>query len=296
MTQFKGVVPAMITPFDAQGRVDYATIEKHANFLFDNGVSGLCACGSTGEYDALSLEERAGVYRAAVRTAKARGGFVLAGCGGMATWEAIHLAREAEKAGCDAVLLLPPYYYGFGRDEVLAYYRDVAAAVSLPVMIYNNPGKTRQDVTPDMVGELAASCPNIRYIKESSSDVRRVMEIAAATGGKVTVFSGWDSITLESLWAGSKGILSGGANCVPDVMVRLYTLATTGKHDEAYAYYAKVRPLLVLLEDHGRLAAWIKATVGILHHDVGLPRRPYLPLRPDEEARIRKTLAQVGLL
>lgn len=296
MTQFKGVVPAMITPFDAEGRVDYATLERHANFLFDNGVAGLCACGSTGEYDALSLEERAGVYKAAAKVAKARGGFTLAGCGGMATWEAKYLATEAEKAGCDGILLLPPYYYGFGREEVLAYYRDVAGSTGLPVMIYNNPGKTRQDVTPDMVGELADSCPNIRYIKESSSDVRRVMEIAHITGGKVTVFSGWDSITLESLWAGSKGILSGGANCIPDRMVKLFNLVEAGKHDEAYAFYKQIRPLLVLLEDHGRLSAWIKGTVRILHHDVGIPRRPYLPLTAEEEARIRKTLTEVGLL
>jgi 4-hydroxy-tetrahydrodipicolinate synthase len=122
------------------------------------------------------------------------------------------------------------------------------------------------------------------------------MEILHQTAGDFTVFSGWDSITLESLFAGARGVLSGGSNCFPDVMVKLFNLVDTGKHVEAREFYRKVRPLLVLLEDHGRLAAWIKGTVRLLHHDVGLPRRPYLPLLPDEEALIRKTLAEVGLL
>ncbi len=296
MNRFQGVVPAMITPFDSEGRVDHATLEKHASFLFRKGVAGLCACGSTGEYDALSQEERISVYKSAAAVAKRHGGFTLAGCGGMGTWETLRLVKAAEEAGCDGVLVLPPYYYGFGREEILAYYREVAGSTSLPVMIYNNPGKTKIDVNPEMVAELADTCPNIRYIKESSADVRRIMELSYASGGKVTVFSGWDSITLECLFAGAAGILSGGANCVPDVMVKLYTLIQGRKYDEALAYYRKIRPLLVLLEDHGRLSAWIKTTVRILHHDVGQSRLPYLPTTADEEARIRKTLGEVGLL
>lgn len=287
----------MLTPFDAQDNVDYALYRKHAESILDKGASGFCIGGSTGEFEALTFDEIMKIAELVVEVASARGAYVIAGMGGRSTKEAVLYAQNYEKRGVDMLLVLPPYYYGFGEDEVIQYYLDVAASVKLPIMVYNNPGKTHVKITPAMIAEMARKADNIRFTKDSSEDVRNVAEVIEQTNGQVTVFAGWDSIMLESLMMGATAVFSGGGgNCMTDELVKLYNLVAEKRFDEAKAQYAKIRPFLVLIEDHGRLATWIKCCMGMVHYDMGVARKPYAPIRPEEREQIKKCCEQVGLL
>ena len=293
MKELKGVITAMVTPFTEQEEIAWDLLDQHVDYLIGSGVHCLAPCGSTGEFETLSFDEAIGVYQAVSKKAAGRVP-VVGGMGGRSTREAVRMAKAAEKAGLDGLLVLPPYYYGFNEEEIIGYYRDIAGATKLVIMLYNNPGKTKVDLVPRMVARLS-QVPNIRYIKESSADVRRVKDILQATDGKFTVISGWDSITLESLLMGAKGLLSGGSNVVPEVMVKLYDLSTQAKYKEALDYYNGVRPFLALLEDEGRLSAWIKAGMRLRGRNGGFPRKPYFPASDEEISRIRTTARKAGI-
>lgn len=297
MTRFTGVVPAMITPFTENGNIDFEALEKHASWLYEEGVSGLCACGSTGEHEALSFEEKIRVYRATALVSKKYKGYTVACLGGGATWEACRLAQEAEKAECDVLLVLPPYYYNFSSEEIMDYFKEISKSTSLEIMIYHNPGKTNVRITPQMVAELTNYCPNITLIKDSSADIRNVMEIIRCTEGKVSYFNGIDSIALESLYVGANALFSGcGGNVIPGSMVTLYNLVQEKKYEEALQHFKKIHSLLTLL-DKGRLAACVKAAVEMVSgQKVGFPRRPYFPVTNEEKANIQIALVEIGIL
>jgi 4-hydroxy-tetrahydrodipicolinate synthase len=293
MKELKGVITAMITPFTEQEEIAWGLLDQHVDYLIDAGVHCLAPCGSTGEFEALSFDEVIGVYKAVVKKTAGRVP-VIGGMGGRSTREAVRMAKAAESSGLDGLLVLPPYYYGFNEEEIIGYYRDIAAATNLVIMLYNNPGKTKVDLVPRIVARLS-EVPNIRYIKESSADVRRVKDILQVTNGKVTVIGGWDSITLESLLMGAKGLVSGGSNVVPEILVKLYDLVVQTKYREALDYYDKVRPFLALIEDEGRLAAWIKAGMRLRGRNGGFPCKPYLPATKEEIGRIRSAAQRAGI-
>ena len=288
----------MITPFEADGSVDYETLEKHATWLYEQGVSGIAACGSTGEHEALTFEEKVSVYELTVKVGKTLNGYAIAGMGGGSTADAIRCAQAAEEVGADIALVLPPFYYGFTSEEIVQYFKDVANSTKLQIMIYNNPGKTRVNLTPEMFAEISAACPNVTLTKDSTADVRNVMEVIEKTEGRVSVFSGWDSIMLESLYAGAIGVFSGGGgNICPAAVVKLYNLVMEKKYVEAMEYYRKLRPLLVAVEDHGRLSAWVKAATSMSSpNNVGVPRKPYFPASEEETALLRKVLVEAGII
>ncbi|GAB1475530.1 4-hydroxy-tetrahydrodipicolinate synthase [Bacillota bacterium] len=296
-SEIRGVCPAVITPFGKDGNVDYEMYKKHASNLFDKGASGLCIGGSSGEFEALSYEEVMEIAKTAVAVAAERNGYVIAGMGGRSTAEAIRYAQAYEKIGVDLLLVLPPYYYGFTREEIIQFYLDIAASVKIPLMIYNNPGKTHVKITADMIAELAEKADNIKFTKDSSEDVRMIYEVIKQTGGKVTVFAGWDSIMLESLLMGAEGVFSGGGgNIITAEVVALYNLAMAKDYEGAMKQYHKIRPLLELVEDHGRLAAWLKAGVKLTCYDVGVARKPYALIREDELAQLTNCLKEMGAI
>jgi 4-hydroxy-tetrahydrodipicolinate synthase len=291
MKKITGVVPATITPFTDNEQVDYQTYETYASWLYENGVNGLCACGSTGEYEALSFDEKVGMYRTAAKISKHFNGYTIACVGGGSTREAILLAEEAEKAECDVLLVLPAYYYGFQPDELMEYFGNIAKSTSLQIMVYHNPGKTQVMITPEMVGELASKYSNVSLVKDSSADVRNILEIENHTDGKVSFFNGWDSIAYQSLAVGAHGLFSGcGGNVIPGHMVKLYELMQEGKYEQGLNLFKTMLPLLEIL-DKGRLAATVKAGIGInTGLKVGQPRRPYFPATDEEKAKITTAL------
>jgi 4-hydroxy-tetrahydrodipicolinate synthase len=295
MKELAGVIVALVTPFTNSGELAIGLLEEHVDYLIAAGVDCLAACGSTGEFEALSFDERIEVYSAVARRAASRVP-VMGGVGGRSTREAILMAGAAETSALDAILVLPPHYsgYEFNDEEVFGYFEDIANSTSLTVMLYNNASKSRGGISPRLVPRLA-KIPNIRSIKESSADIRRVQDILQATHDGITVISGWDSIVLESLLMGSQGLFSGIANVVPEVLVTLYNLTVQKNYEEALTYYRKVRPLLTFFEDEGRLAAWLKAGMKLRKHDGGYPRKPYLPASDAEIAQIKQALVNAGI-
>jgi 4-hydroxy-tetrahydrodipicolinate synthase len=295
MTEIKGVIAALVTPFTLSGELVPHLLEQHIDYLIDMGVHALAACGSAGEFEALSFDELVQVYRIVVERAGSRVP-TIGGVGGRSTQEAIRMIRAAEACGLDAVLVFPPHYsgYEFNEEEILAYFSDIAAATHLVVMLYNRPGRTTVSLPPHLVARLA-ELANIRYIKEGTADIRYVGNILQATHEDIVVVSGWDSIVLESLLMGAKGLFSGIANVVPEILITLYNLTVQKNYEEALTYYRKIRPLLVLLEDKGRFVAWLKAGMRLRNRDGGFPRKPYLPASEAERMQIRQALIDADI-
>lgn len=292
-----GACTALVTPFKESGEVDYDLLEKHLNMVMKNGAYGICVGGSTGEFEALTFDEAMKVCEAAVKVSNENNGYVIAGLGGRSTNESIKYAHNYEKLGADVLLVLPPYYFGFTKEEIIQYYLDVAEATSLPIMVYNNPGKTHVHISPEMIAEMASKSERIRFVKDSTADIRNISAVIKETNNKVCVFAGWDAIVLESLIMGAQGVFSGpGGNCIPGEVSKLYKYVADKDYENAFKQWDKIGPFHILMEDHGRLAAWVKAAVKLLHYDVGVPRKPYQPATKKEIEVIKASLGKMGAL
>ena len=218
----------------------------------------------------------------------------MSGTAAHSTRETIEMTAYAEKAGCDAVLLVPPYYGLPSQDEIYEYYKDVAKAVPIQIMVYNNPYTSGVDVLPKTVARLTAF-ENIPYIKESSADIRRIHEIIMLCGDKIDVWCGWEDLAYESLMMGCKGWVCPTANIVPKMTVDLFNLVQAKKLPEAEKLYYKLLPLLIYLEA-GKLGAKAKEAMNILGKRGGKPRRPFLPLTEAEKPECRKILKDLAVL
>lgn len=296
MKELKGVIVALTTPFSHTGTFEPHLLMEQIDYLLEQGIHAFAVGGSTGEFEALSFEERMNIYTLTVEHTQGRVP-VIGGIGGRSTWEAIQMAKEAQACGLDALLVFPPRYsgYEFSEEEIFHYYHDVAGATPLPVVLYNWQGKTRVGLSPNLVARLS-ELPTIRYIKDGTGDVRYVQHMLQATQNTITVFSGWNSIALESLFMGAQGVFSGTAGVLPEVMTTLYHLATSHRYEEALQYYGQVRPLLVMFDDQGRFVAWLKAAMRLRGRDGGFPRRPYLPASAGEITVIKQALIKAGLV
>ncbi|QBD82896.1 dihydrodipicolinate synthase family protein [Ktedonosporobacter rubrisoli] len=296
MKELKGVIAALITPFSHTGALEPHLLTEHIDYLLEQGIHALAVGGSTGEFEALSFEELMSVYKLAVEHTQGRIP-VVGGVGGRSTREAIHTAKAAQACGLDALLVFPPHYsgYEFSEEEIFHYYHDVAGATPLPMILYNWRSKTRASLSPELVARLS-ELPTIRYIKEGTADISHVQRMLQATQNQITVLSGGNSIVLESLRMGSRGMFSGTANVLPEVMITLYRLTTSHNYEEALQYYRQVRPLLVFLEEQGRFVAWLKAAMRLRGHNGGFPRRPYLPANDGEIALIKQALSKAGFV
>jgi hypothetical protein len=202
--QLRGVLTALATPFAADGSVDEARLRALVDRSIDGGVHGVVACGSTGEFSALSGDERRLVVETVVDQA-ARRVPVIAQTGATSTAEAIRLSRHAQSAGVDVVMPVAPYYEALSVEETLTYLRAVAGSVDIPVMLYNLPMATGVDLHPDTVGALAREVENIRYIKNTTIDMAQSAQLIHNHGDVISTFVGWDSLLLSAPGRGRRG-------------------------------------------------------------------------------------------
>src|SRR5918992_1180838 len=212
--QLRGVLTALATPFTADGSVDEPRLRALVDRSIDGGVHGVVACGSTGEFSALSSDERRLVVETVVDQA-ARRVPVIAQTGAASTAEAIRLSRHAQSVGADVVMPVAPYYEPLSIEETLTYLRAVAGAVDIPVMLYNLPVATGVDLTPATVGTLAREVENIRYIKNTTVDMAQSAALIHDHGDVIATFVGWDSLLLSALAEGAAGVMAGTADGVP---------------------------------------------------------------------------------
>jgi 4-hydroxy-tetrahydrodipicolinate synthase len=282
--QLRGVLTALATPFTPDGDVDEGRLRALVDRSIYGGVHGVVACGSTGEFSALTGDERRLVVETVVDQA-ARRVPVIAQTGATSTAEAIRLSRHAQSAGADVVVVVAPYYEPLSVEETVTYLRSVAGAVDIPVMVYNLPGATGVDLDPDTVGALAREVDNIRYIKNTTTDMAQSAQLIHDHGDVIATFVGWDSLLLSALAEGAAGVMAGTANVVPAELVAVYDAVTAGDLAQARQAWARVYPLIGAIMAEPFIPA-VKAALTAVGFPVGDPREPVAALSPTAAARI----------
>jgi dihydrodipicolinate synthase/N-acetylneuraminate lyase len=286
-----GVFPAVTTQFKADGKfsLDLDSTARVIEALIRDGVSGLIICGTMGEGCSLTRDEKLGLYEMA-KSVAARRVPVIGGVAEYTTPFAIETARAAERIGLDGIMVMPALVYSAKPFETVAHYRAVAKAVSLPLMVYNNPPIYRIDVTPQMLADLA-DVENIVCFKESSGDTRRFIDLKNMTDDRFTLFAGLDDVVVESVAVGAVGWVSGLSNVFPREGETLFRLARQGRFAEAMAIYSWFMPLLHL-DARPDLVQCIKLCEAIAGRGSALTRPPRLALTEGEQAEIRAMMEQ----
>lgn len=287
-TAFHGVISALVTPMTAQQEVDHRQLARIVDHQIRQGLHGLIPLGSTGEFYALSPDERGQVLKTVLRATAGRVP-VIAGANAGSTREVIEHVRQAERLGCDGIMLAAPFYSLPRPDELLAHFRAVDAATGLPIMLYNYPGRTGVDMTPAFIERLAA-LKHIRYVKESTGEMPRITELMRRCGDRLGVFCGCDTIALESLLVGAVGWVGGIANVLPRSHVELVRLVEIGDLPAARALFFSLLPTLELMEGGGKYTQWVKAATGLMGFRCGPPRRPLGMATPAECTMLRTAL------
>ena len=269
-----GVMPAMTTPFDSNLAVDHSFLAQHAAWLLENGSTGLVMLGSLGEGATLEHDEKIAILKTAVRVSEAKKTPVVASISSLSTKNAVQIAKEAEDAGCSGLMVLPPYVYTSDWREMKHHVSTVIGSTSLPCMLYNNPVAYKTDFLPTQIAELASQHANLAAVKESSADVRRVMSIREVLGDRLSIFVGVDDVLVEGVNAGAVGWVAGLVNAFPAESVELFNLARAGKHDEAFALYQWLLPLLRMdtVPKFVQLIKWVQGETGSGSATVRAPR------------------------
>jgi dihydrodipicolinate synthase/N-acetylneuraminate lyase len=218
---WRGVLPAITTPFDEAFQIDHAFFTRHCQWLIDNGCSGIVALGSLGEGATLTLDEKRDILRTAIAAVGSRVP-VIAGVSALSTREAVEIAKLAEEAGCQGLMVLPPYVYVGDWREMKAHISAILDATNLSAMLYNNPVAYTTDFLPHQVAELLAVHPNLHAIKESSADVRRVAALRSVAGDRLHILCGVDDLIVEALAMGAEGWIAGLVNAFPKESVELF--------------------------------------------------------------------------
>lgn len=241
--KFEGVMPAITTPFNADLSVDHGAAEANVRWLVEAGCTGIVPCGSLGEGATLEFDEKVALIETC---AKAVDVPVIPGIAALSTREAVKLAQAAEAHGARALMVLPPYVYSTDWREMKAHVAAVIQATKLPCIVYNNPVAYRTDFQPAQIMELANEFENVKAVKESSTDARRVTGIRALAGNRLALGVGVDDCLVEGVAAGAQFWIAGLVDALPHESVRLFELARAGRHEEAARLYAWFLPLLKL--------------------------------------------------
>ncbi|MDL5159799.1 dihydrodipicolinate synthase family protein [Actinomycetospora termitidis] len=289
MTELRGVLTALVTPFAADGEIDEPTLRAVVDHSVDAGVGGVVACGSTGEFTALTADERRFVVETVVDQAAGRVP-VVAQTGALTAREAIAHSRHAQAVGADVLMLVTPFYEALTLDQTLRYLRTVAGAVEIPVMLYNLPPATGVNLDPDTVGALAREIGTIRYVKETSADMSQAARLIHHHGDVVSTIVGWDALALSALCEGAAGVMCGSANAIAPELVAVARAAAAGDLDRARAEWARVYPLIDALLTTDFIPG-VKAATSARGLAVGDPREPLTPLDGAARARVEALVA-----
>jgi 4-hydroxy-tetrahydrodipicolinate synthase len=290
---FHGVFPYLVSPIDASGEVMTAVLTRLCEDLIAAGVHGLTPLGSTGEFAYLSWPQKQRVVETVVSAARGRVP-VVAGVASTTIADAVHQARELERLGCDGILAVLEAYFPVPDDGVYAYFKAIAEAVSLPVVIYTNPNFQRSDLSLPVIERLS-HVPNIGYIKDASFNTGRLLSILNRVGDRMQVFAASAHIPACVMLIGGVGWMAGPACLVPRQSVELYELCRRGAWSEAMALQRRLWDLNQAFAKHN-LAACIKGGLALQGYAVGAPLAPQAPLSPEGTEEVRRALAAVGAL
>jgi len=290
-SDFRGVLPAITTKLTEDENVDFAGVAADVEFQLSAGVDAIIACGSLGEASTLTAAEKLDIARVAVEAAAGRKPVLLT-IAEDSTRAGARLAADAEKLGVEGLMVLPAMRYLADDREVMAHYQTVAAASSLPIIIYNNPLAYGINVSPQMLAEMADE-PKFVAVKESTGDTRRINETLRAVGDRYQLLTGVDDLALESLILGCSGWIAGLVDAFPHETVAIYRLAVAGRIAEALEIYRWFLPLLHM--DIGpRFVQNIKLVEHLVRGTSPVTRAPRLPLSAVDAAHVR-AITEEGL-
>jgi 4-hydroxy-tetrahydrodipicolinate synthase len=296
---FGGLMPAMVTPFDGQGELDFEAAEAVIERFIEAGVDGISPLGSTGEATHLTFDERKRYAEEVVRIASGRVPLVV-GVGSSGTREAVELARHAESAGADAVLAVSPFYWKVGEEALFNHFATVAGSVEIPVLLYNIPMLTGIDLSPALIGRLATECENVVGIKDTVTvygHTVSVLQEVKAKRSDFAVLSGWEDLVFPSVVAGANGSICAFANVAPKLFVNLVSSTLEGDLGTAARLHRRVLELVTLGAHSDPPIGAIKLAMQIL----GVPisptvRGPALPADDVARAEVEAILENAGVL
>jgi 1-pyrroline-4-hydroxy-2-carboxylate deaminase len=287
--EWNGVFPALLTPFTAEGKLDLSMYGKNLAAQVEAGVHGIIIAGSLGEASTITVKEKEELVSYSKQLLGDKLPVIL-NIAESSTADAIAQAQYAEQWGADGIMLLPPMRYKSDDRETIQYFKAVANATSLPIMIYNNPVDYKIDTRPDMFDELVA-CKNITALKESSRDVTNLTRMKNRFGDRIKILCGVDTLAMEELCLGADGWVAGLVCAFPAETVAIYNLVKAGRIEEATKIYRWFMPLLEL-DIHPKLVQYIKlaaAECGIGNEYVRAPR---LVLEGEERERVLKIIQE----
>ncbi len=292
-TELRGILAAVPTPFTADAaQVDESALRELVDWLIGAGVDGLVPTGTTGEFMTLTPEESRRVIELYVEAAAGRVP-VVAGVGALATADAIALAQHAEKAGADAVMVVPPFYGPLDFETLKAFLTDVSDAIGLSIVYYNVPDATGIRLNADQIAELG-DIENVRYLKDTSGDAVTLTDLIFSRGDRIKAFNGWDTLTFLGIASGAEASVWGAASVVPAQAAELWeTLAVKGDLAHARELWAPLWALCDFLESVNYVAA-IKAGTELVGHPVGPARRPVQPLSGEQRAHLAELIRAAG--
>jgi 4-hydroxy-tetrahydrodipicolinate synthase len=286
---FRGTFTALVTPF-RNGDVDLAALDKLIDNQIAAGITGLVAVGTTGESPTLTDEEKQKIIERSVKLGRDRCKIIV-GTGSNSTHHAIEATRLAEKTGADGALLVAPYYNKPSQEGLFRHFQAIAEATSLPIMLYNIPGRCSVDVLPETVVRLAENCRNIVCIKEASGSVERVGELRRRLSDEFTILSGDDSLTLPFMSVGAAGVVSVATNLFPSEVCALVRACESGDLKSATTLHRKLLPVFkdLFIEPNPVPVKTALGWRGVMSSEV---RLPLCEMSEANQARLRKTLEQ----
>lgn len=287
---FKGVFPAIITPFQEDFSLDEEGLRRNIEFLSNAGISGIVPCGTTGESATLSFEEHKQVVEIAVDCSKVP---VIAGTGSNNTREAVELTKHAADVGADAALLITPYYNKPNDRGMFEHYRTIAEKCNIPIILYNVPKRTGIDLKPDLVAKLS-KVKNIIGVKEASGSLSQVSQVIEQTRGSgFTVLSGDDDLTLPIMALGGSGVISVVANVAPRKTMAMVEAAAKGDLERARNLHFELAPLVrsMFLETN---PIPVKTAYRLMGLAAGPLRLPLASMAPEKESALKNIIDRLG--
>ncbi|MFF2107582.1 dihydrodipicolinate synthase family protein [Rhodococcus koreensis] len=286
--ELRGVLTALPTPFTADDQIDAGLMQKVVDRNIDAGVDALVVGGGTGEYTSLTNAERRQIFEIVVEHTAGRVP-VVAHTGSLTTREAVDLSRAAEATGADALMLITPFYEPLTETEISRYVETVAGSVSVPIMLYNNPGVTGVNLGAEGIARFGREIDNIEYVKDSSHDWEQALRLIHHHRDDIKLIMGWDSFSFGALTEGAAGIMAGAANVVPNEIVAVVRAIREGDLNRALENWLRVFPAIDAMMAVPFTQA-VKAGLRLQGLDIGSPRSPLADLEPDAEASLEAAL------
>jgi 4-hydroxy-tetrahydrodipicolinate synthase len=287
MVHFGRVSTAMVTPFDKKGHIDFAKTTQLVNYLIENGTDSLVVAGTTGESPTLTKEEKLALFDHVVKIVNKRIP-VIAGTGSNNTYASVELTKKADQLGVDAIMVVAPYYNKPNQEGLYQHFKAVAEATSLPVMVYNIPGRSAVNILPETIIRLS-KLPNIIAVKEASGDLNAMTRIIANTDKDFVLYSGDDSLTIPVLAIGGAGVVSVASHVIGNQMQEMVNAFFAGENEKAAKLHQHLLPVMQGLFTAPSPAP-VKTALQVTGLDVGSVRLPLVGLTGQERAALITTL------